>query len=182
MAYRGGGKPGNKNAEKWTEKEALKLVHDLIKWLEADPDIIEPNKGKPYIRYGACNLYMKDFVCKKMGMSMSTIDLLREKFKSFRDLYARAKDIQEAKVAQLGMCGLLDSGFGGLFLKTHFNYKDRIESSGELDIKGRVTKSVDYSEYSDEDLKRLEEISKKYDTATAQPKRNTKRTRKAKSS
>ena len=31
-----GGQLGNKNAEKWTEEEALKLGNDLLDWMKAD--------------------------------------------------------------------------------------------------------------------------------------------------
>ena len=84
----GGGQIGNKNAEKWTEEEALKLGNELIVWLkEKDED--GQDKG---------NIFFEEFLIIEKNMYRDLIDYLSSKFESFSELKKRAKEIQELKL------------------------------------------------------------------------------------
>ena len=132
--YRGGGKPGNKNAEKWTEQDALKIIEGLIKWLEEPPEFEYLGKNQtPHLI--KANLYVKRYLTS-IHMYDDTINYLSEKYKSFSELYTYAKQLQESKISELTMMGVLNVQMATLFLKHHHKYIE-YDKQQELDRRGR---------------------------------------------
>ena len=86
MVYRGGGQPGNKNAEKWTEPIALALGNSLMKWLKKD----------------ANNVYYAEFLHVVNDYPADILQDLARKFESFSDLKKRMDIIQEMKLCKIG--------------------------------------------------------------------------------
>lgn len=108
---------GNKNAEKWTEKKALKLGNDLIDWLNAKDEEGE-DKG---------NIFFKEFLVIENDLYQEIIDYLCEKYKLFFNLIKRAKAIQETKLVKFGLADRLQTTMAIFVLKNHHDYKDRKE-------------------------------------------------------
>lgn len=121
MAYRGGGKPGNKNAEKWPEERALEFGQELIKWLSIEP-IIKTSMHGEYIT--SINLFIIEFLALK-GHSKELTSNLAEKFESFNDLLKKAKAIQESKILKYSMMNKINPTISIFCLKNHHNYKDK---------------------------------------------------------
>lgn len=117
MTYRGGGKAGNKNAEKWTEQKALDIAHGLIIWLNKKPTIRKRNISK-------INLFIIDYLAEN-GFAKELIRDLSKKYKSFYKLIQKAKTIQEAKLLKYSIVGKLNTRITEFCLKNHHNYKDR---------------------------------------------------------
>jgi len=112
-----GGKIGNKNAEKWTEKKALKLGNDLIDWLNLPPKI---NDDGNLI---SVNIFMIEFLTKN-GFSKELTSDLANKFDSFSDLLKRAKEIQEAKIVKYSIMNKINTTMSIFCLKNNHGWKD----------------------------------------------------------
>lgn len=121
-----GGQKGNKNAEKWTEEAALKIVNDLIKWLK--PDVVgEMDQNE-------ANIFVKDFLLfHTEGITRNQIQKLRKKYESFDALYARAREMQEVKLIKLGIGDRTNAQLTKLFLVNNHGYRDKIEHAGDKD-------------------------------------------------
>jgi len=90
---------GNKAAEKWTEKEALKVGNDLISWLrEVDED--GDDKG---------NMLFEEFLYLNNDYYPELISYLKNKFTSFLKLHEKAKKIQEIKLHKHGLADRLNA-------------------------------------------------------------------------
>lgn len=83
---------GNKAAEKWTEEKALELGEDLIKWI-SEEDLNDP----------ARRVFINGFLVLERGLNVTTVNYLAKKFSSFSNLYERAKQISEYKLAMYGL-------------------------------------------------------------------------------
>jgi hypothetical protein len=129
-----GGQPDNKNAEKWTEEKALKLANDLINW-QNEPPVYSYDQYNNPIKLIKANLYYKYFLTSN-GYCMDLIGNLSEKFKSFSELINRSKQIQESKISELAIMGLLNSQFTTLFMKVNHKYIE-YDKQQELDRRER---------------------------------------------
>lgn len=95
MAYRGGGKPGNKNAEKWTEEKALELGNNLLKWMT------ESNT----------NLAVETFLYEINNYPVGIVERLKEKYKSFAKLFEQALKVQKGKLMTGSILNKYNAGF-----------------------------------------------------------------------
>ena len=120
----GGGQPGNKNAEKWSEEKALKVADDLIEWLKEpiEYEYLGQNSNTRVIK--KANLYFKYFLAQE-GFYDELIDHLSEKYKSFSKKIKKAKSIQEGKIAELSMSGMINPTMSIFMLKNHHGYSDK---------------------------------------------------------
>lgn len=110
----GGGQPGNKNAEKWTEEKAIELGNRLIEWMN-EKDDNGKDKG---------NIFFKEFLMQN-DVYQDLIEYLGDKFKSFSDLIRKAKQLQELKLIKFGIADRLQPTMTIFVLKNHHNYKDK---------------------------------------------------------
>jgi hypothetical protein len=117
MKKKGGGQPGNKNAEKWTEEKALKLGNDLIDWL-SEKDEEGNEKG---------NIFYEEFLVIERKLYPDLTSYLSEKYLSFSDLIKKAKKIQELKLIKFGIADRLQPTMTIFVLKNHHGYTDRKE-------------------------------------------------------
>lgn len=115
----GGGQIGNKNAEKWTEEEALKLGYELIDWLRQETDGKNPN------------IFFSYFLMVNKKMHKGTINYLETKFRSFSDLIKTATLIQELKLVDLGVKGRLSNTMAIFVLKNMHRYQSEVEPRRE---------------------------------------------------
>ena len=113
MPYRGGGKPGNKNAEKWTEAKALQVAKDLRAWL---------NKKHT-------NIHINEFLLMENEYSINLISKLRKKFQSFDEQIKDCKEIMKIKKLKWGQLGKLNPAVTIFDLKVNHNM---IESKEEI--------------------------------------------------
>lgn len=113
----GGGQIGNKNAEKWTEDEALKLIDKLFDWLFDKDNYYE-------------NIHFEKFLFIEEQLGRNIINYLCNKFESFREAIKRAKEIQEIKISEGSLNQKLQASSSIFHLKTRFGY---IENSVKKD-------------------------------------------------
>jgi hypothetical protein len=105
-----GGQPGNKNAEKWTEKEAIKFGNELIEWLSKENT----------------NIFYRRF-CHQRNLYHTAIAYLCDKFNSFSNIIKKAKEMQEYKINDLAIRGKLNTAYSCFFMKNKHSYKDRTD-------------------------------------------------------
>lgn len=113
-----GGQPKNKNAEKWSEAEALSLGNRLIDWLKES----------------RTNIFMKDFLILQNDYYNDLIVYLSEKYTSFSELIKRAKEIQEIKLLQNSTENNINPTMTIFILKNNHGWKDKqeVEHTGEV--------------------------------------------------
>ena len=121
-----GGQYGNKNADKWTEKKALELGQKLLDWLDK-PAEYHRNYKTGERKLEEINLFVVEFFARQ-GLYKDIVYKLRNKFKSFGDLYAQAKLIQEYKLNRHGIIGDLNPIMSKFCLTNHHNYSERLEN------------------------------------------------------
>ncbi len=111
-----GGQPGNKNAEKWTEEESLKLANNLIDWLAVDE-----------------NFWVKEFLINN-DLSEKTTNYLSDKFMSFSTLLEKAFSIQEKKLVSNGLKNKWNNAMAIFVLKNKHGYKDKTEVDSNVKV------------------------------------------------
>ncbi|MBA7486862.1 hypothetical protein ES707_22424 [subsurface metagenome] len=110
--------PGNKAAEKWTQKDADRFAYELIEWLSekfTDQEGNEKDKG---------NIFIIDFLAEKKYPGR-IIRYLSDKFTTFRPLIEIAKNIQEAKLVKYGVADRLNASMTKFCLINHHGYLDK---------------------------------------------------------
>jgi hypothetical protein len=115
-----GGQPGNTNAEKWEEKDALKLGNELIDWM----------------LNGDENKFLKQEFLLRRGLYAGVISHLCKKFESFSKLIKRADEIQLMLLDKYGLAGKIDKTMTIFIEKNCHNRKDKqdleVESNNAL--------------------------------------------------
>jgi len=99
-----GGQPGNKNAEKWTSEKVEKIGKDLLKWFDESPTNIFYSKFLLTLDY-------------EDRVDRMTLTYLRAKFDSFSSVMDMAKEIQQVRLLDLGVLGILNPGITTFALK-----------------------------------------------------------------
>lgn len=115
-----GGQPGNKNAEKWTEEEALKLGNELIEWMSFDE-----------------NFWVKEFLTNN-DLNEKTSNYLKDKFLSFSTLLEKAFAIQEKKLVSNGLKNKWNNAMAIFVLKNKHGYKDKTEVESNVKVEDRT--------------------------------------------
>lgn len=115
----------NKAAEKWTEKEALRLGNNLIDWMHEKEE----------------NIFFEDFIyLQKHDYSGEVypelISYLSNKFTAFLKLIEKAKKIEETKLKKYGAFDKLNGGIVKFLLSAQYGYTEKIKT--EHDIKGNI--------------------------------------------
>src|SRR5690606_28163159 len=105
----GGGQPGNKNAQKWTEEEALKLGEELLSWMKEKPE----------------NVFFKEFLIYENDYYEELTDYLSNKYESFLNVLKKAKKIQELKIVKLSSDNKLNPTMSIFCLKNLHDWRDR---------------------------------------------------------
>lgn len=136
---RGGGQYGNKNAEKWTKKDALEFGEELIYWLMPNIEekkVFSKSKGEligtgEFKDKHASNIWFKKFMQVKGVFEKETI-YLAKKFKSFSTLIKKAKDIQERKLWEWAAANQINTSIAIFGLKVLHGHKETqvMEHSG----------------------------------------------------
>lgn len=85
--------------EKWTEKKAIELGEDLIKWLK-ELDSEGNDEG---------NIFFEEFLYIENDYYSQLISYLCDKFTSFSKLIEKAKKIQELKLYKFGVADRLNA-------------------------------------------------------------------------
>ena len=98
--------------QKWTEKKALKVANDLIKWLKAEDE----------------NLFYEDFLYIENDYYSELIAYLSNKFTSFLKLIEKAKYIQEIKLKKFGVFDKLNASMTKFTLINNHGWKDKSET------------------------------------------------------
>jgi len=126
-------------SEKWTEKKAVKIGNDLIKWLKADDE----------------NIFFNEFLIIKNDYYEELISYLSKKFTSFLKLIENAKKIQELKLVKFGVFDKLNATMTKFTLINNHNWKDKqeIEQTAKNDFKIIVS-----SEEEKQDIENLDKI------------------------
>jgi len=124
-------KPGNKNAEKYTEADAIKIGEGLIKWLKKPPVISNTIAGK---KIESMNLYKIKYL-SMLGHSKDFTNRLAARFASFRDLLAQADTIQEANLLTFSAINKINANIAMFSLRCNHGF---IEADRAQDIKEKV--------------------------------------------
>lgn len=111
-----GGQLGNKNAEKWTEEEALKLGNDLLDWMKADD-----------------NFWVKEYLIDN-DINEKATNYLSHKYDSFLTLLERAFSIQEKKLVSNGLKNKWNNAMAIFVLKNKHGYKDKTEVDSNVKV------------------------------------------------
>jgi len=72
---------------KWTEKKALELANELIDWMKSSEN----------------NMFFELFLVENKDIPLEMISVLSKKFKSFFQTVKKAKQIQEYRIAKMGL-------------------------------------------------------------------------------
>jgi hypothetical protein len=117
-----GGQPGNTNALKWTEAEAMKLGGELVTWMK--PKFVPDPKHKPkkgerqkMVDAHGLNIFFEKFLLIEKGLPPGTLSYLDKNFKSFSNLKKTAKRLQEIKLKEYGVHRKLDKSVVIFLLK-----------------------------------------------------------------
>ena len=119
---RKGGQPGNVNAVKWSEEDALRIGEDLLEWMERKEQ----------------NIFLGTFL-RSQGLYRDIVRKLSDRFPSFGDLIKKAKEIQEDKLAFYALTKNINTAMAIFLLKNNHGYKDRQEHSHDVNIPSSIT-------------------------------------------
>lgn len=108
-------KPGNKAAEKWTEKKALELGNQLIVWMK-EKDQEGNDKG---------HIFYEEFFVLEKNYYLELPSYLSRKFTTFLKLIGIARTIQEAKLLKYGVADRLNVSLVKFCLINHHGYFNR---------------------------------------------------------
>ena len=126
-----GGQKGNKNAEQWTEEEALVIAQGLVKWIM--PNMKSNDNGRGEVDLHIANIFVAEY-CLLKGLGKGQVAHLCEKYESFQSLHARAKEFQEIKLAKLAYFKKADPNIAKFLLINHHNYTgDSLKLTGTGD-------------------------------------------------
>ena len=104
-------------AEKWTEKKALELGHELIAWLK-EKDSENEDKG---------NMFFQEFLIIEKDLYEALIAYLCKKFSSFSKLIEKANKIQELKLQKYGVGDRLNATMTKFVLINKHGWVDKKE-------------------------------------------------------
>ncbi len=107
--------------QKWTEKKAIALGEDLMKWLN-EKDENGTDKG---------HIFFEEYLVIERGYYPDLTRYLVEKFTSFSELIEKAKKIQELKLVKYGVADRLNATMTKFVLTNHHNYKDSKTLQGD---------------------------------------------------
>ena len=110
-----GAMEGNKNAEKWIEKDVYELGEKIMEWYREEG-----------------NIFFKDFFVNKCGLYRTSRNYLQKKFKSFSTLLEQAKELQEIKLMDGGAKGKLNAAITKFMLMNNHNYSEKTETKTEV--------------------------------------------------
>ena len=119
----------NKNAEKWTLKEATKLFDSCLETAK-DKDL-------------DCNDFIGE-VAQENNSYLTQLDYLKEKFPELEKTYKAIKNYCEANCFRNGKKGEIVPSLAIMILKSNHGWTDRAETTH----KGKI----DLSKFSDEEL------------------------------
>ena len=72
---------------KWTEEKAMELANELIDWMKSNDN----------------NIFFEQFLVEDKDRNPQIVSELSSKFKSFSEVIKKAKQIQEYRVANMGL-------------------------------------------------------------------------------
>ena len=126
--------------ELWSEGESLRFLNDLIAWIkEADE-----------------NIFVDDFIflscdeSKYAGNVYAKLpNYLSSKFSSCSTLYAKAIEMQKAKLVKYGVMDKLNANMTKFTLINNHGWKDKtdVEMSQTITVKTQDESELDKSEY-----------------------------------
>ena len=102
-----GGKKGNKNAEKWTEKKLVEIGNGLIEWLKEK----------------STNVFVDEYLLYEHDFDPGNLSRYTKKHDSFEELIKKAKSIQELKLRKYA--SKMSVPMAIFCLKNNHGYKDK---------------------------------------------------------
>jgi Holliday junction resolvase len=156
---KGGGQPGNKNAEKWTEEKAMELANAMLEWMRPKWERDEKS-GKMKDRHSG-HIYFNRFLYIENDYPHDVLDYLEGKFYSFSATLKKLKKIQEVKLWELTT---FSRGLGGgpiFALKAIHGHRE----SSHIDMNAKIDatikqKNYDLSKLSTEQLRKFKAMVK----------------------
>lgn len=140
-----GAQYGNKNAEKWTEEEALKVGVELLEWI-GTPGPREVTKDG-FLTYP--NMFFTKFL-KERKLCYSLISDLTKKFDSFSSLIKKCKEIQKDLLMENALNNKTNSTFTMFLLKCNYGMMEAREKAET------VVETVKYN-IKKEDIKKIKD-------------------------
>lgn len=132
-----GGQPGNTNALKWTEAEAVRLGGELVAWMK--PKYIPDPKHKPkkgekqkMVDAHGLNIFFEKFLLIEKGLPPGTLSYLDKNFKSFSNLKKTAKRLQEIKLKEYGVHRKLDKSVVIFLLKCEHGLSEKQDNQSGI--------------------------------------------------
>jgi hypothetical protein len=150
----GGGQPGNKNAEKWTEEKAIGLAERLIEWLS--PKFEDKNGNIVGYDVHEKNIFFRYFLIFEAHCGNTIIAEMSKKFESFSKLIEIAKEMQQQKLWAQGVEKKISPQITKFALSAIHGFAERQDV--DIDVN---TSNYDFSKLTDDELATVEAILEK---------------------
>lgn len=125
---------GNKAAEKWTEKEALRFGNDLISWMRSEDENI----------FFDDFIYLQDHKGKYAGKIYAELpSYLAKKFSSFLNILNTCRKIEETKLKKFSAFDKLNASISKFLLSAKYGYTEKTENKNESIITFKEIKMYD---------------------------------------
>ena len=112
-----GGQPGNKNAQKHTEEDALRAGNGLLEWISQKND----------------NIFLEEYFYIQNNYPCDFVKNMKKRFPSFAELIKKALDIQKFKLQKFALSGKANPTMSIFLLKCNhgMNENNKLEISGD---------------------------------------------------
>lgn len=118
---------GNKNNEIWTEELALDFGNDILQWMREKPE----------------NIFFKQFIYVDGDLTKyhnagakvyaDTPKYLASRFDSFKEILNVCREIEEAKLLNMGSFNKINSGMAKFVLSCNFNYAEKSQQTVKVE-------------------------------------------------
>jgi hypothetical protein len=150
---------GNRNAEKWTFKKAVKLYKDAIK-LSEEKEISYLKIGDKAVEVEG---YKYDFIgeiARELGTFHNLMtNHLPKRFPSLERLKSVLINNLEANCYYNAKKGNIKEATGIVNLKSNHKWTDRTQT--DVDAKMNITNEIDLTKYTDDELRVIAELQRK---------------------
>jgi len=113
---KGGGQPGNKNAEKWPKEDLIQIGEELLEWMSQDQ-----------------NIWFEKFLMSK-GLYRDFVSDRSVNCKPFAELIKKAKQMQESRIAEFALYNKINTTMAIFLLKNNHGFKDRLDHDHSVSI------------------------------------------------
>lgn len=134
---------GNKNAEQWTEEDAVKLFNEAIELATKDSDY--------------------DFIgelARDLDTYRDIFTYLKDKYESCNHLYSKLLGNLEANCFSHSKTGKIKEASAIMNLKSNYRWTDRAEIDQNTRHSGSIDHTIDHSKLSDAALREISALDK----------------------